>query len=121
LIVTNPELAAVVDASKAIQVAKDLKVKPVGVILNRVGGFRGELMDAEIEPLLYNIPIIGRVPRDRRVQAVQKHSETMVEYHPNSRVAREFRNVAHRLAGKKETEEAGLLEALDSLRSRMGI
>jgi septum site-determining protein MinD len=99
LVVANPELASVVNASKLIQVSKSLKVTPIGVVLNRVGKIRNELKEHEIEPLLFDIPIIGKIREDKKVPKSIRESEALVHYYPKSRVSRDIRNIAASLLG----------------------
>jgi septum site-determining protein MinD len=108
LAVANPELASVVNASKLIQVSKGLKTKPLGVVLNRVGKIRKELNENEIEPLLYGVPIIGKIREDKKVPISIRESEAVVHYYPKSRVSRDFRNIAASLLGMEP--EKGFFE-----------
>jgi septum site-determining protein MinD len=102
LIVANPELASVVNASKLIQVSKSLKTDTIGVVLNRVGKIRNELKVQDIEPLLFNIPIIGNIREDKKVPKSIRESEAVVHYYPKSRVSKDFRNVAASLLGVEQ-------------------
>jgi septum site-determining protein MinD len=99
LIVANPELASVVNASKLIQASKSLNVKPIGVVLNRVGKIRKELKEQDIQPLLYDIPIIGKIREDKKVPKSIRESEIVVHHYPKSRVSKDFRNIAASLLG----------------------
>lgn len=102
LIVANPELPSVVDASKAIQIAKSLKVKPVGIIINRVGRFRQELSVEEIMPLLHKIPLLGLIPENRKIPRTIKKSEAIVSYYPRHSISQEFRRIAFSLVPKRK-------------------
>jgi septum site-determining protein MinD len=102
LVVANPELASIVNASKLIQVSRSLKTKPIGVILNRVGKIKNELKEHEIEPLLYNIPIIGKIREDKRVPKSIRKSEAVVHHYSRSGVSRDYRNIAASLLGKEK-------------------
>jgi septum site-determining protein MinD len=112
LIVANPELASIVNASKLIQVSKNLRTKPLGVVLNRVGKIRKELKEHEIEPLLYDVPIIGKVREDKKVPKSIMESEAVVHYYPKSRVSKDFRNIAASLLGIEQ--EKGFFRRLFS-------
>jgi septum site-determining protein MinD len=102
LVVTNPELPSVVNSSKLIQLAKQMKIKPLGVILNRVGRFKDELKENEITPLLHKSKILGSIIDHRKVPYTIKRSEVMVDYYPRHRISKEFINIAQTLTGKKE-------------------
>jgi septum site-determining protein MinD len=101
IIVVNPELTSVVNSSKTIQLAKHLKVKPIGVIINRIGRHRQELDESEITPLLHRTPIIGRVYEDRKIPISIKNSETLLNYYPRSSPSKEFKRMAEKITGKK--------------------
>ena len=102
LVVTNPELASVVNSSKAIQIAKGLKVEPIGAILNRLGRFEQELKEKDMESLFHGFPIISRIPEDKKVPISARNSETIIERFPKCRVSREIKNIALYLCGKRQ-------------------
>jgi septum site-determining protein MinD len=102
--VVNPELTSVVHASKTLQIAKDLKVKPAGVILNRVGRHSQELTEEEMTQLLHKVPVIASIPEDARVSLAIKNSEVVVSHFPNCRASQEFKNVAFALSGKRKKQ-----------------
>jgi septum site-determining protein MinD len=104
LVVANPELASVVNASKLIQVSKSLKTQPIGVVLNRVGKIKKELKQHEIEPLLHDIPIIGKIREDKKIPKSIRESEAVVHYYPKSRVTKDFNKIAESLLGIEENK-----------------
>jgi septum site-determining protein MinD len=106
LVVVNPELPSVVNASKLIQLAKEYKVRPMGVVLNRVGRFRQELKEKDISPLLHRVKIIGKIPEDKKIAIATKNSDAVINYFPNSRASRELRNIAFKVSGKRKKQES---------------
>jgi septum site-determining protein MinD len=102
LVVTNPELPSVVNSSKLIQTAKEMKLKSLGVILNRVGRFKDELKEQEITPLLHKNKILGSIIDHKKVPHTIKKSEVMVEYYPQHKISKEFRNIAESIVGKRK-------------------
>jgi septum site-determining protein MinD len=102
LVVANPELASIVNASKLIQVSKSLNVEPIGVVLNRVGKIRKELKEQDIQPLLYDVPIIGKIREDKKVPKSIRESEAVVHHYPRSRVSKDIRNIAASLLGVEQ-------------------
>jgi len=102
LVVANPELASVANASKTIQHAKDLNVEPIGVILNRLRRHNQELEEKEMEPLFHKLPILGRILEDKRIPISNKNSEAIVNYYPKSNSSKEFRLIARRLSGEEK-------------------
>jgi MinD-like ATPase involved in chromosome partitioning or flagellar assembly len=109
--VANPELASVVNCSKALQIAKDFNVKPLGVVLNKVNSFKHELKESDIKPLLHNIPIIGKIPHDKNMLLAIKKSEAVVNYYPNSKASIEFENIASFLSGVKIKKDKKIKKA----------
>ncbi len=100
LIVTNPELPAVTEALRAIEVAKRNNVPVGGVILNRVMNERHELSVSEIE-LFLGAKVIAVVPEDSMVREGIASGNPVVLSSPNSPAAIEFKKLAARLAGRE--------------------
>jgi septum site-determining protein MinD len=115
LTIINPELASIVNASKTIQLAKEHKVKPIGVILNRVGRFKQEFKEKDIEPLLHKVKVIGNIPEDKKVAIALKNSEAIVNYFPKSKVSKELRNIAFKMSGKRKKQQESFLQNLKNL------
>jgi septum site-determining protein MinD len=103
LVITNPELPAVVNASKLIQTAKEHNVKIVGVVVNRVGRFKAELKHEEdIAPLLHKVPIIGWIREDKKVAKSTKRSEAVLNLYPKSKLSKQYRNLAESVASNSK-------------------
>lgn len=102
LIVTNPELASVVDSSKTIQLAKHHKVEPIGVVLNRIGRHNQELKEEDILPIMHGIPIIAKIPEDKKMSIATKNSETILYYYPKNSISKKFRELAFNVSGMKK-------------------
>lgn len=100
LIVTNPELPAVTDALRAIELAKRNNVPVSGVILNRVMNEKHELSVSEIEFFL-DARVIAVVPEDSMVRKSIASGNPVVLSSPNSPAAIGFKKLAARLAGKE--------------------
>ncbi|MBI5871501.1 AAA family ATPase, partial [archaeon] len=58
LFVANPTIPSVVDITKCLEVLKELKANPVGIVLNRVKNHKYELNEREIERLT-GLQVIG--------------------------------------------------------------
>ncbi|MDI6655286.1 MAG: AAA family ATPase, partial [Candidatus Hydrothermarchaeota archaeon] len=100
LVVTNPELPAITDALKAIEVAKRNKALVGGVVLNRVRNERYELSVSEIEPFL-DARVIAVVPEDAGVREGIASGNPIVLNSPNSPAAIEFKKLAAHLVGEE--------------------
>jgi septum site-determining protein MinD len=102
LVVANPELASIANASKTIQHAKDLDVEPIGIILNRIGRHKQELKEKEMESLFHKLPILGRIPEDKKIAISNKNSEAIINFYPKSKPSKEFKLIARSLAGEEK-------------------
>jgi septum site-determining protein MinD len=102
LIVANPELASVANASKTIQQAKDFDVEPIGIILNRIGRHKQELTEKEMRSLFHKLPIIGRIPEDTMIAIANKNSEAIINFSPKSKPSKEFKLMARNLTGEEK-------------------
>jgi len=102
LVVANPELASVANASKTIQHAKDFNVEPIGIILNRIGRHKEELTEDEMEGLFHKLPVLGRIPEDKRIPISNKEEEAIINYYPKSKPSKEFRLIARKLTGEEK-------------------
>jgi len=96
VIVTNPELTAVTDALKTIQIAATKGTKVLGVVVNRHRGHRHEMSLKSIEEML-EVPILAVVPEDLAVPKSIAKKIPVVEYRPSSKAAREFRRLAEEI------------------------
>jgi cell division ATPase MinD len=100
LIVTNPELPAVTDALKAVELAKSFNTKPLGVVVNKYSGDSFEMSPANIEAFL-NTHILSVIPESKMVKLSLSKKNTVVNEFPSSNVTRKFRELAANLIGEK--------------------
>lgn len=100
IIVTNPELPAVADALKILNIAKESNIKITGTVVNRIKGNRHELSTEEIKGIL-GTPIIAEIPEDSNVAKSIAAKKPLIEYSPNSPAAVEIKKLAALLTGKK--------------------
>lgn len=98
LIVTSLDIPAITQALKAIVVAKKAGVPIRGIILNMVRGEKYELSVMEVE-LVFDVPVIGIVPEDRRVRESIAIGSPVVLSSPNSPAAKEFKRLAASIIG----------------------
>lgn len=100
LIVTNPELPAITDAIKIIELAKRNKKTVKGIVLNKIFGKDFEPLSEEIESVT-NVPVIGEIPFDMRVVESVAEKMPVVISSPNSSAAKAFFRLAERIALKE--------------------
>lgn len=117
LIVTNPELPAVTDALKTIDVTEKFGKKVRGVILNKITGKDFELTPDEVQKTL-GYDIVAKVPFDKRIpQSVAMRIPVCLSF-PKSKAAVAIRDLAGKLTGKAEKtaeDKAGLMDRIKIL------
>ena len=113
IIITTPDIPAVTDALKALNMLKKLGIKPLGIVVNRRSNEKYELTDKEISSTCGS-DVIATIPEDRRVlKALSKGIPAVISY-PNSRASQAVKNLAARLVGI-EYRKSGFLEGLMKL------
>ena len=118
IVILNPELPSLADASKAIQIAQDLEVKITGVIINRSKRFKQELSNEEIASVIGNMRILGNVPEDPLVASSISFGQPVVSQYPFSPAAYRFRQIAATLIGKKIEEKPSIIDRFKTLLAR---
>lgn len=104
IVVTNPELAAVVNSYKTILAGKKLGISTYGVIINRIGRFKNELSEDEIKQIIGNdLPVIGKIPEHRSVPMATTHSASVLNKFPKSPVSKEFKKIAARITRRRRS------------------
>jgi septum site-determining protein MinD len=93
VIVTNPEIPAVTDALKTSKLIEQLGKKVVGVIVTRVKGNKTEMPISNISEML-ELPVIGVIPEDNRMQQSLVMKDALVHTFPKSKAAHEYKRVA---------------------------
>lgn len=114
LIVTNPNLPAVTDALKTVNIAEDAGTDVLGVVINRKNGHDSELEKEEVESMLGH-PVIMDVPEHDKVQEALSVKKPIVHHDPDHHVSERFRGVAAHVADidyEPEIEEKGLFQKL---------
>ncbi len=96
IIVTNPEMPAIVDALKAIKLAEQNKKPILGVIVTRVKKNKIE-MQAEIVKEMLEVPILGMIPEDLDIQRALSKKDAIVHLYPKSKPSRAYKEIAARL------------------------
>jgi septum site-determining protein MinD len=101
LIVTNPEIPAVADVIKLVQVIKSLgREKDIlGIVVNKAEGWKYEVKDSEIE-IATEVPIICKIPHDKETKKSIFMRTPIVKLNPYSKVSIEYKKLAAWLIGK---------------------
>tara|TARA_Y100000310_G_scaffold168635_1_gene168686 strand:+ start:2406 stop:3173 length:768 start_codon:yes stop_codon:yes gene_type:complete len=103
ILVTNPEMPAVTDALKTAKFAEDMGKDVKGVIVNRVRGNNSEMSIKSIKEML-ELPILGVVPEDLKVQEALSQRNAVFFTHPKSKVSRAYHRIAANIIGRDMEE-----------------
>ena len=99
LFVSTPYLPSVADVSRVSELARNLGIKTLGVVLNMVKGERFELGDNEVEILLDGMPILAKLPYDKAVLKSLSMKLPTVIFDEDSPFSLECKKLAYRLMG----------------------
>lgn len=109
LIVTNPQMPAVVDALKLKKLAEKYDINITGLVLNKWEKQR-KLQPDEIG-YTFN-ESIKKIPRSELVQKSLEKQIPVVHAYPNSKVALSIKKIAANLIGEEFEEKVSLTEKL---------
>lgn len=98
ILVTNPELPAVLDALKIYKIANEIGVETRGVVLNRISRKKHEMREEEISNMI-DLPILARIMEDEDIKKSINQRIPMIQYKPHSYNSNEFRKLAGIIAG----------------------
>ncbi|MFB6291874.1 MAG: cell division ATPase MinD [Candidatus Nanohaloarchaea archaeon] len=119
LVVTNPNLPAVTDALKTVNLAEDAGTDITGVVLNRVKEHDSELDSSEVESMVGH-PVIMEIPEHDKVQEALAVKKPVVHHAPDHHVSERFKGVAAEVAGLEYEpdlrKEGFLTKLLDKVR-----
>ncbi len=96
LIVATPQEVALLDATKAINFARQLQKKIVGIVENMAGEIFGQGGGKKAAEK-YNVPFIGSIPMDARIVKCGDTGEPFVMKYPESEAAKAFENAVDKL------------------------
>jgi septum site-determining protein MinD len=100
VIVTNPEVPAVVDALRAKTLAEKNNRTVLGVVLNKSRGDKFELAEKEIEEIM-EMPVIANIPYSKRVREAIALKQPVVTHSPHSSATLEINKLSHMLLGQE--------------------
>jgi septum site-determining protein MinD len=116
MIVTNPNLPAVTDALKTVNIAEEAGTEVTGVVLNMVKGHESELSTEEVESMI-GYEVLMEVPDHEKVQEALAAKKPVVHHEPDHHVSERFKKVAadvHGLEYEPDLEESGFLDRIFS-------
>ncbi|MCD6276208.1 MAG: Mrp/NBP35 family ATP-binding protein [Thermoplasmata archaeon] len=96
LIVVTPQEVALLDATKAINFARQLQKKVIGIVENMSGEIFGHGGGKKASEK-YNVPYIGSIPMDAKIVKCGDEGEPFVMKYPESEAAKAFHEVVDNL------------------------
>jgi cell division ATPase MinD len=99
LFVTTPDIPSVTDIVRGKDLAEKLKLKALGIVVNRIRNKRYELKREEITHLT-GLPILETIPEDERVLESLGLKKPIVNYKPQSKVSQSYFRLASTLSGQ---------------------
>ncbi len=117
IFVNTPFVPSTMDIIKCHQVANEIGVKTIGVILNMVGKERYEMTSKEVEELI-EIPVISNIPMDKNVLRSLALKMPVVLFSPNSPSSREFIKLAAHIVGEEYVPEGFFANLMKLFRPR---
>ena len=121
LIVTNPEMPAVTDALKTIQIVQDMKKQVLGIALTRNRGDGWDMSVNDVEEML-EYPVLGVISEDDNVRKAMVLKNPIMFSYPNTNASVDYKKLAAKIAGVRYKEKIEKEESFwDKLRSVFGI
>jgi len=100
IVVANPDLVSVTDALRIIQVADELKVKVMGIIIARMTNAGHEMNIQNIEQMT-GVKVISVIPEDNTVKFAAKIRTPVTYAYPESAVSIAYKRLAAQILGVK--------------------
>lgn len=106
ILIVNPELSSIVDALKTKILTEVVGGHVFGVIINRAGIDKSEVMTQKMEKVL-GVRVLGTVPEDPNIRKAASYKTPVVIKFPSSPASVAFRNLAGEIAGIPIEQRAG--------------
>jgi septum site-determining protein MinD len=100
IIVTNPEVPAVVDALRAKTLAEKNGKTLLGVVVNKAKGDKFELADKDIEEIM-EMPVLANIPYSNKVRESIAMKRPVVANSPYNKASLEITKLSHMLTGQE--------------------
>ncbi len=115
IIVTNPEMPAITDALKTAKIAEEMGKNIKGIIVTKTDGRRSEMSLESISEML-ELPILGVVPIDDKIQEALYMKNAVLLTHPKSKAAKSYMKIAAKILGKELPKKTGFFSRLFGFR-----
>ncbi|MBR9678927.1 MAG: P-loop NTPase [Nanoarchaeota archaeon] len=99
LIVTNPEIPALIEALKTRKISEKYGLKTLGVLVNKTRRKKYETTPSNIMDFT-EMPVIGIIPEDEKFSQALSEKIPFIISHANTKSAQEINKVAAKIIGK---------------------
>lgn len=103
IFVATPHIPSIVDVAKCYRLANSMRIKAIGIVLNRVKGKSYEISKKEVENLI-GLPVIGIIPEDDYVLKSTNSKVPVTELNPKCKASESFFKLAGNLIGESYQE-----------------
>jgi len=110
LIVSAPFASSIVDIFRIVKVAKKMKIRILGLVLNGVRNKAYEFSSEEMSNFT-NLSVLASIPFDKKLYKALSEKKPVIEYSPRCKASKEFIRLAHKIA-ESEYEDFSLLKRL---------
>ena len=100
LVVTNPEMPAVIDALRSVRLARAMNKKVLGVVVNKVNASLPQISREEVEEIT-EAPVLAEIREDKVVHEAFSYNFPVTHFRPNSRTGNEIARLAALLVGEE--------------------
>lgn len=100
LIVTNPEIPAITDGLRAVEISKRENIPIRGIVLNKIRGEKYELSVPEVGSI-FDFPLVATIPEDAKVRESVALGNPVTLNFPYSSAAVEFTKFGGYLVGEE--------------------
>jgi len=111
LLVSNPDMTAVISALKAKKIVHALNVSVKGLVLNKVERKKHEMSVKQVEELT-EANIIGEIPFDKKILEAISKMTPVVLLDGRARASRAFKKIAAEISEEVYVEKEGFLEKI---------
>ena len=120
IIVSNPEIAAITDALKAVKLAEELNKKVLGVIMTKIKKDKIEMDPSTVKDML-EIPVLGMIPEEDCVRESLNLKDAVVHTHPKSKAARAYKEIAAQLVDAEYDSDKDRERLLTRILQKLGL
>ncbi len=118
ILVTQPNMPSLTDVLKTKNLAEDMGVDVIGAVINHHTGSREELNEEEVSEMLDGIPVLSKIPYDKKVPEAVAMKKPVVHHDPHTPASHALRELASKVTSEDlniEYKRGGILSRLSRI------